>query len=131
MKFREEEERLRKLLEDAKRDWKKNQEQNKPIITGDDVGFVVSKITGIPLFKLEEEESEKLLHMEEFLHKRIVGQEEAISAISRAIRRSRAGLKEAKKPIGSFIFPRTYRSRKDRACSSACRISLQILKIRS
>ncbi|MCA9472118.1 MAG: ATP-dependent Clp protease ATP-binding subunit [Nitrospirales bacterium] len=104
VKFREEEERLRKLLEDAKRDWKKNQEQNKPIITGDDVGFVVSKITGIPLFKLEEEESEKLLHMEEFLHKRIVGQEEAISAISRAIRRSRAGLKEAKKPIGSFIF---------------------------
>ncbi|WP_447970770.1 ATP-dependent Clp protease ATP-binding subunit [Nitrospira sp. M1] len=104
VKFREEEERLRKLLEDAKRDWKKNQEQNKPVITGDDVGFVVSKITGIPLFKLEEEESEKLLHMEEFLHKRIVGQEEAISAISRAIRRSRAGLKEAKKPIGSFIF---------------------------
>ncbi len=104
VKFREEEERLRKLLEDAKRDWKKNQEQNKPVITGDDVGFVVSKITGIPLFKLEEEESEKLLHMEEFLHKRVVGQEEAISAISRAIRRSRAGLKEAKKPIGSFIF---------------------------
>ena len=104
VKFREEEERLRKLLEDAKRDWKKNQEQNKPVITGDDVGYVVSKITGIPLFKLEEEESEKLLHMEEFLHKRIVGQEEAISAISRAIRRSRAGLKEAKKPIGSFIF---------------------------
>ncbi len=104
VKFREEEERLRKLLEDAKRDWKKNQEQNKPIITGDDVGFVVSKITGIPLFKLEEEESEKLLHMEDFLHKRVVGQDEAISAISRAIRRSRAGLKETKKPIGSFIF---------------------------
>ncbi|MGB0910671.1 MAG: ATP-dependent Clp protease ATP-binding subunit [Nitrospirales bacterium] len=104
VKFREEEERLRKLLDDAKRDWKKNQEQNKPVITGDDVGFVVSKITGIPLFKLEEEESEKLLHMEDFLHKRVVGQEEAISAISRAIRRSRAGLKEAKKPIGSFIF---------------------------
>ena len=65
---------------------------------------MVSKITGIPLFKLEEEESEKLLHMEDFLHKRIVGQEEAISAVCRAIRRSRAGLKEARKPIGSFIF---------------------------
>ena len=104
VKFREEEERFRKLLEDAKRDWKKKQEQNKPVITGEDVGFVVSKITGIPLFKLEEEESEKLLHMEEFLHKRIVGQEEAISAVCRAIRRSRAGLKDAKKPIGSFIF---------------------------
>lgn len=104
VKFREEEERLRKLLEDAKRDWKKNQEQNKPVITAEDVGFVVSKITGIPLFKLEEEESEKLLHMEKFLHKRIVGQEEAISAVCRAIRRSRAGLKDARKPIGSFIF---------------------------
>ena len=104
VKYREEEERLRKLLEDAKRDWKKNQEKNKPVITAEDVGFVVSKITGIPLFKLEEEESEKLLHMEEFLHKRIVGQEEAISAVCRAIRRSRAGLKEARKPIGSFIF---------------------------
>jgi ATP-dependent Clp protease ATP-binding subunit ClpC len=104
VKFREEEERLRKLLEDAKRDWRKNQEKNKPVITGEDVGYVVSKITGIPLFKLEEEESEKLLHMEDFLHKRIVGQEEAISAVCRAIRRSRAGLKEARKPIGSFIF---------------------------
>ncbi len=104
VKFREEEERLRKLLEDAKRDWRKNQEKNKPVITAEDVGYVVSKITGIPLFKLEEEESEKLLHMEDFLHKRIVGQEEAISAVCRAIRRSRAGLKEARKPIGSFIF---------------------------
>ena len=93
VKFREEEERLRKLLDESKREWKKNQ-----------VAYVVSKITGIPLFKLEEEESSKLLHMENFLHKRIVGQEEAISAVCRAIRRSRAGLKEAKKPIGSFIF---------------------------
>jgi ATP-dependent Clp protease ATP-binding subunit ClpC len=104
VKFREEEERLRKLLDDAKRDWRKNQEKNKPVITAEDVGYVVSKITGIPLFKLEEEESEKLLHMEDFLHKRIVGQDEAISAVCRAIRRSRAGLKEARKPIGSFIF---------------------------
>ena len=61
-------------------------------------------MTGIPLFKLEEEESSKLLHMEEYLHKRIVGQEEAISAVCRAIRRSRAGLKDIKKPIGSFIY---------------------------
>lgn len=104
VKFREEEERLRKLLEDAKRDWKKNQEKSKPVITAEEIGYVVSKITGIPLFKLEEEESEKLLHMEDFLHKRIVGQEEAISAVCRAIRRSRAGLKEARKPIGSFIY---------------------------
>ncbi len=104
VRFREEEERLRKLLDESKREWKKNQEKHKPVITKEDVAYVVSKMTGIPLFKLEEEESSKLLHMEEFLHKRIVGQEEAISAVCRAIRRSRAGLKEAKKPIGSFIF---------------------------
>ena len=104
VKFREEEERLRKLLDESKREWKKTQEQNKPVITKEDIAFVVSKMTGIPLVKLEEEESTKLLRMEEFIHKRIVGQEEAISAVCRAIRRSRAGLKEAKKPIGSFIF---------------------------
>ena len=104
VKFREEEERFRKLLDDAKQDWKKKQEKNRPVITGEDVAYVVSKITGIPLFRLEEEESEKLLHMEDYLHKRIVGQEEAISAICRSIRRSRAGLKDAKKPIGSFVF---------------------------
>ncbi len=104
VRFREEEERFRKLLDDAKQDWKKKQEKNRPVISGEDVAFVVSKITGIPLFRLEEEETEKLLHMEKYLHKRIVGQEEAISAICRSIRRSRAGLKDARKPIGSFIF---------------------------
>jgi ATP-dependent Clp protease ATP-binding subunit ClpC len=104
VKFREEEERLRRLLEESKREWKKNQEKNKPVISKEDVAYVVSKMTGIPLFKLEEEESQKLIHMEEGLHKRIVGQDEAIKAVCRAIRRSRAGLKEAKRPIGSFIF---------------------------
>ncbi len=104
VRHREEEERLRKLLDESKREWKKNQEKHKPTIGKEDVAYVVSKMTGIPLFKLEEEESNKLLRMEEFLHKRVVGQNEAISAVARAIRRSRAGLKEARKPIGSFIF---------------------------
>ena len=104
VRHREEEERLRKLLDESKREWKKNQEKNKPVIGKEDVAYVVSKMTGIPLFKLEEEESNKLLRMEEFLHKRVIGQNEAISAVARAIRRSRAGLKETKKPIGSFIF---------------------------
>ena len=104
VKFREEEERLRRLLDESKREWKKGQEKSKPVIGREEVAYVVSKMTGIPLFKLEEEESDKLLRMEEFLHRRIVGQDEAISAVCRAIRRSRAGLKEAKKPIGSFIF---------------------------
>jgi ATP-dependent Clp protease ATP-binding subunit ClpC len=104
VRHREEEERLRKLLEESKREWKKSQEKQKPLISKEDVAYVVSKMTGIPLFKLEEEESNKLLRMEEFLHRRIIGQDEAISAVCRSIRRSRAGLKETKKPIGSFIF---------------------------
>jgi len=104
VKLREEEERHKRLLEEAKREWKKSQEKNRPVISKEDVGYVVSKMTGIPLYKLEEAESQKLLHMEGELHKRIVGQEEAIAAVCRAIRRSRAGLKEAKRPIGSFIF---------------------------
>ena len=104
VRHREEEERLRKLLDESKREWKKNQEKHKPTIGKEEVAYVVSKMTGIPLFKLEEEESNKLLRMEEFLHKRVIGQNEAISAVARAIRRSRAGLKEAKKHIGSLIF---------------------------
>lgn len=104
VKFREEEERLKKLVEETKREWKKNQEKNRPSINREEVAYVVSKMTGIPLFRMEEEETKKLLHMEEELHKRIVGQEEAISVISRAIRRSRAGLKGNRRPIGSFIF---------------------------
>src|SRR5574338_613867 len=104
VRHREEEERLRKLLDESKREWKKNQEKHKPTIGKKEVAYVVSKMTGIPLFKLEEEEPNKLLRMEDFLHKRVVGQNEAISAVARAIRRSRAGLKEARKPIGSFIF---------------------------
>ncbi len=104
VKLREEEERHKRLLEEAKREWKKSQEKNRPVISKEDIGYVVSKMTGIPLYKLEEAESQKLLHMEEGLQKRIVGQEEAIASICRAIRRSRSGLKEAKRPIGSFIF---------------------------
>ncbi len=104
VKLREEEERLKKLLEESKKEWKKNKERNRPVLSKEDISYVVSKMTGIPLFKLEEEETKKLLHMETDLHKRIVGQDEAVAAVARAIRRSRAGLKEAKRPVGSFIF---------------------------
>jgi ATP-dependent Clp protease ATP-binding subunit ClpC len=102
--LKSEEEHLKALLEEMQKSWRENQEKDLPIITEEVVASVVSKITGIPLFKLEEKESDKLLRMEEELHKRIVGQDEAIQAVSRAIRRSRAGLKSRKKPIGSFIF---------------------------
>ncbi len=104
VKFREEEERLKRLLDEAKREWKKNQESNKPVIAKEQIAYVVSKMTGIPLFRLEEEETKKLLNMEAELHKRVVGQEEAVNAVCRAIRRSRAGLKGARRPIGSFVF---------------------------
>jgi len=104
VKLREEEERLRRLLEDSKREWKKNQEKYRPTIAKEEIAYVVSKMTGIPLQKLEEAESQKLLNMEAELHKRVVGQEEAITAVCRAIRRARAGLKGERRPVGSFIF---------------------------
>ncbi len=86
-----------------KGEWK-TQSSSSPTISSDDVAKIVSGWTGVPVIKLTEQESEKLLHLEENLHKRIVGQDEAISAVSRAIRRARAGLNEPNKPIGSFIF---------------------------
>ena len=100
----EEEERLREILDGIHRDWKDSQEKNVPVITEDDISVIVSHITGIPLVRLEEKETSRLLRMEEELHKRIVGQDDAIAAVSRAIRRARVGLKTRKQPIGSFIF---------------------------
>ena len=103
-KFREYEERLTRLIDETKKDWRSAQEKMRPVITEEEVAYIVSKITGIPLFKLEEEESKRLLRMAEELHKRIVGQDEAVNVVATAIRRSRAGIKGAKRPIGSFIF---------------------------
>ncbi len=100
----EEEDRLRESLDGIHKDWKDNQEKNLPVIGEEDVAAIVSHITGIPLSRLEEKEASRLLRMEEELHKRIVGQDVAIDAVSRAIRRSRVGLKTRKQPIGSFIF---------------------------
>jgi ATP-dependent Clp protease ATP-binding subunit ClpC len=100
----EEEDRLRESLDGIHKDWKDTQEKNIPVIGEEEVALIVSHITGIPLAKLEEKEVSRLLRMEEELHKRIVGQDEAIVAVSRAIRRSRVGLKLRKQPIGSFIF---------------------------
>src|SRR5690606_24288110 len=73
-------------------------------VTPDDIAQVVASWTGIPVVKLAEEETERLLKMEEILHNRVIGQDEAVKAISRAVRRSRAGLKDPKRPMGSFIF---------------------------
>jgi ATP-dependent Clp protease ATP-binding subunit ClpC len=101
---RNEEEKTKRLYEQFLKQWKDNVNKEVPVITEDDIAYTVAKMTGIPLFKLEEKESEKLIHMEEYLHKRIVAQDEAVAVVSKAIRRSRAGLKSRKKPIGSFFF---------------------------
>ena len=102
--IRLEEERLKKIHEQLHKQWRDNINKDIPSVIEEDVSYTVSKMTGIPLLKLEEKESEKLIHMEEELHKKIIAQEESIKAVSRAIRRSRAGLKSSKKPIGSFFF---------------------------
>jgi len=101
---RSEEERAKALYEEIKDQWKDNLNKEVPIVSDDDVSYTVAKMTGIPLTKIEEKESEKLINMEENLHSRIVAQDEALTVVSKAIRRSRAGLKGSKRPIGSFFF---------------------------
>lgn len=95
---------LKKRLDETKREWEAKHGKEEGVITDEDIAIVLSKWTGIPVYKLVEKETKKLLRMEEELHKRVIGQDEAISAISRAIRRSRSGLKDPKRPTGSFIF---------------------------
>jgi ATP-dependent Clp protease ATP-binding subunit ClpC len=102
--IRSEEEKVKTMLEHLQKKWRDDLSKEIPLIDEEDVAYTVAKMTGIPIFKIEEKESEKLLRMEEELHNRIIAQDEAVKAVSRAIRRSRAGLKNSKKPIGSFFF---------------------------
>ncbi len=95
---------LRDTADARRKAWDETRRRTEVTVDEEAIAYIVSKWTGIPAFKLEEKESTKLLRMEEDLHRRLVGQEEAVSAVSRAIRRSRAGVSNAKKPIGSFIF---------------------------
>ncbi|MFD0975921.1 ATP-dependent chaperone ClpB [Salinimicrobium gaetbulicola] len=102
-KIKEEQERLTKLQEQLEEN-QKGKSLIKEEVTNEDIAEVVAKWTGIPVKKMLQSEREKLLHLEEELHRRVVGQEEAIQAVSDAVRRSRAGLQDQKKPIGSFLF---------------------------
>ena len=102
--LRDEERAVQHKIRDLKEAWEEERQKNRPEIEEDDVAFIVSRWTGIPVMRLQQAETERLVHMEDELHKRVVGQDAAITSISRAIRRSRAGLKDPKKPIGSFIF---------------------------
>ncbi len=102
--LRDEERKLNAELENKKQAWLKEKGHSHNEVGETEVAEIVASWTGIPITQLTTEESERLLHMEEELHRRIVGQEEAVKAVSRAIRRGRVGLKDPKKPIGSFIF---------------------------
>jgi ATP-dependent Clp protease ATP-binding subunit ClpC len=96
--------KMRQKLTEEKEKWESMKSKEEAVVSWEDIAYVASKWTGIPMIKLGEKESEKLLKMEEELHKRVVGQDEAIVSISKAIRRSRAGIGNPKKPIGSFMF---------------------------
>lgn len=103
-KFRDEERKLKEDLVGIKKEWKESRGKIEPKVSDEDIAYIVSKWTGIPIVKLEEKEQTKFLKMEEGLHKRVIGQDESISVIAHAVRRSRAGIKDPRRPIGSFIF---------------------------
>ena len=102
--LRDQEKEIQTKLEELKENWQQNKGISESAVTVDDIAHIVSSWTGIPVTKLEEAETDKLLRLEDELHKRVIGQDEAITAVSQAVRRARAGLKDPKRPIGSFIF---------------------------
>ncbi len=103
-RFRDDERKAKDTLTKVKKQWRESQGKKILTVTEEDIAFIVAKWTGIPLFKLEEKESVKFMEMGEELNSKVIGQEEAINAIASAVRRSRAGIKDPRRPIGSFIF---------------------------
>ena len=103
-KMRDEETELNKKMDQMRDEWKGSESQKELVVTEDDIAEIVSKWTGVPAKQLTQDESERLLHLEQTLHERVIGQDEAVSAVARAIRRARAGLKDPNRPIGSFLF---------------------------
>lgn len=101
---RDAEMQLRKEMEELRKSWENARKEEKCVVTEEDVAQVVASWTGVPVKKLTEDESQRLLNLEGTLHDRVIGQDEAVSAVARAIRRARAGLKDPKRPIGSYIF---------------------------
>ena len=101
--MRDEEKRIEKEINDKKKAAKENSDA-KLVVTDEDIASVVAQWTGIPVSKIAQEESESLLHLEDELHKRVIGQDDAVTAVAKAVRRARAGLKDPKRPIGSFLF---------------------------
>ena len=103
-KIRDEEKSLRRSLEEQRRDWQNQHENTNGEVTEEDIAYIVSNWSGVPVVQLTQAESERLLNMEAILKERIIGQDEAVQQVAKAIRRSRVGLKDPKRPIGSFIF---------------------------
>lgn len=103
-KYRDDQTKIEEKLETLENNWKNSQSSEKQKVTRGDIEIVISKMTGIPLQKIAEEESDRLLNLESILHDKVIGQNEAVQSISKAVRRARAGLKDPKRPIGSFIF---------------------------
>lgn len=103
-RLRDKQKELQTKLDDAKKKWQEQQKGNSGEVTAEDIAKIVSEWTGIPVVQLTKEESERLLNMENVLHERVIGQSEAVTAIAKAIRRGRVGLKDPKRPVGSFIF---------------------------
>ncbi|MFC1935623.1 ATP-dependent Clp protease ATP-binding subunit [Chloroflexota bacterium] len=105
--LRQREQTLREKLEQLEKDWQaetEEQDQGQPVVTAEDIAEVASMWTGIPVTRLAMEESQRLLHMEEVLHQKVVGQDEGITTVAKAVRRARAGLKDPRRPIGAFLF---------------------------
>ncbi|ADP34725.1 ATP-dependent Clp protease ATP-binding subunit [Bacillus atrophaeus] len=102
--LRDTEQRLREQVEDTKKTWKEKQGQENSEVSVEDIAMVVSSWTGVPVSKIAQTETDKLLNMENLLHSRVIGQDEAVVAVAKAVRRARAGLKDPKRPIGSFVF---------------------------
>src|SRR5699024_11086225 len=102
--YRDQEQKLREKLKTTKNNCKDEQVQADLLVTEEDIATIISSWTVIPVVKLTKDESNRIINMEKILHERVIGQKEAVNAVSKAIRRARAGLKDPKRPIGSFIF---------------------------
>jgi len=103
-RFRDREKEMRKQLDEMRRTWNETKQVKETVVTGADIATVVAAMTGIPIAEVEQEESEKLLGLEDELKRRVIGQSEAVETVARAVRRNRAGLRDPRRPIGSFVF---------------------------
>ena len=102
--LRDAEQKLRDEIDNQRKEWINKRSLEVGLVTEEEIAVIVSSWTGVPVSKLAEEESQRLINLEEILHQRVIGQDEAVKAVSRAVRRARAGLKNPKRPIGSFVF---------------------------